>query len=105
MNKVGRVVLSIALATTLAACSSRTEQNQAASQNVNPAPAEPATNASASENVAVTNTMTNAAQAVESTRPAEPRRTPPAPKAAPAPRPAPQDDPHAGHDMSAMNHQ
>lgn len=105
MMKAGSVALSIALATTLAACGSRTEQNKAAPQNVMPAPAEPATNVSASENVAATNTMTNAAQTVESTGPAEPRRTPPAPKVAPAPRPSPQDDPHAGHDMSAMNHQ
>lgn len=105
MNKVGPVAMSVALATTLAACGSRTEQNQAASQNVMPAPAEPATNVSASENAAATNTMANAAQPVESTRPAEPRRTPPAPKAGPAPRPAPQDDPHTDHDMSAMNHQ
>ncbi|MGQ0660137.1 hypothetical protein [Sphingosinicella sp.] len=104
MMKVPPVALSVALAATLAACGSRTEQNQAASQNVMPAPTAPATNLSANENVAAVNSITNEAQAVDSTRPTEPRRTPPAQKAEPRSQPAQPADPHAGHDMGNMMH-
>jgi len=105
MKKAGPISLSVVLATALTACGSPTEQNQAASQNVLPAPSHPTSNMPVGDNVAVANATTSETQPVESTRPTQPRRTPPAPKAEPAPRPAPQDDPHAGHDMSAMNHQ
>lgn len=104
MMKAGPVALSVALATTLAACGSRMEPNQAASQNVMPAPSEPTSNVAVSDNFAVANTTTNDTQPVESTRPTEARRTPPEQKAEPRSQPAQPDDPHAGHDMSNMMH-
>lgn len=102
--KAGTVALFAALMASLAACGSRTDENRAASQNVLPAPVEPANNTAASDNVVAANVQAMGPSQPETpARQTEPQRTPPAQKAEPE-RPTQPADPHAGHDMGNMTH-